>query len=72
MSDTKIEVLSNDGDGLVQIRGPIGTRIITAARLAEIIDESYRIGRRGRGGTKEQCRKIFDQLIEQEIAGYAS
>jgi hypothetical protein len=63
------ELLPGD---FVEIRGPNGTKIITVARLAEITAESWRIGRRGRGGTKEQCRKIFDRLIEQEIAGYAS
>jgi hypothetical protein len=71
-TETYLELLSvfGDNDGFVQIRSPNGTKIITVARLAEIFAESCRIGRRGRGGTKEQCRKIFDRLIEQEIDGY--
>jgi hypothetical protein len=67
MSDeTYLQYLPGD---FIQIRGPNGTKVITVSRLAEIFAESYRIGRWGAGGgTKEQCRKVFDRLIEQEIA----
>jgi hypothetical protein len=75
MSDeTYFELLSKfgDNDGFVEIRSPNGMKVITLTRLAEIIVESERIGRRGRGGTKEECRAIFDRLIEQEVIGYHS
>ena len=67
-TETYLEPLSvfGDNDGFVQIRSPNGTKIITVTRLAEIFAESYRIG----GGTKAECGKVFDCLIEQEVAGY--
>jgi hypothetical protein len=59
--ETSLQWLPGD---FVQIRSPNGTKIITVTRLAEIFAESYRIG----GGTKAECGKVFDCLIEQEVA----
>ena len=67
MNDTETYLQYLSGD-FIQIRSSNGTRVITLTRLAEIFAESCRIGRRARGGTKEECRAVFDRLIEQEIA----
>ena len=55
-------------DALIDIRSVNGTKRITNERLAEIVDESRRLGKLGRGGTNQQCAKIFDRLIEEEVA----
>ena len=67
MSDeTYLQYLPGD---FIQIRGPERNEGYHGIETRRKSAESYRIGRRGAGGgTKEQCRKVFDRLIEQEIA----
>ena len=56
-----------DSEGIVEIQSRYGTKRISSTRFAEITIESWRLGRRARGGTEEECRKIFNRLIEEEV-----
>jgi hypothetical protein len=59
-----------DSEGIVEIQSRYGTKRITLERVSEITIESWRLGlgRRAREGTEEECRKIFNGLIEEEVA----
>ena len=61
-----------DSEGIVEIQSRYGTKRITLERVSEITIESWRLGRRARGGTEEECRKIFNRLIEEEVARVSS
>jgi integrase len=58
-----------DSDGIIEIKSRYGTKRITLERLSEITMESFILGGLAREGTnKEQCRQIWNRLIEEEVA----
>jgi hypothetical protein len=58
-----------DSDGIIEIKSRYGTKRITLERLSEITVESFILGGLASEGTnKEQCRQIWNRLIEEEVA----